>query len=108
MEMVTMLGLEWQWLLCGYWNDNGYYVEESSTFKVLIPLLLKKDKFHVQPSTPSVFSIPPYYCLLSFCCSLSIFLSFCSFCLFFTIVGVVWMCFHCWLSLDHFQIKTLH
>ncbi len=24
--MVTMLGLEWQWLLCGYWNVNGYYV----------------------------------------------------------------------------------
>ncbi len=21
-----MLGLEWQWLLCGYWNVNGYYV----------------------------------------------------------------------------------
>jgi hypothetical protein len=73
----------------------------------LIPLLFKKDKLDVQPSTPSVFSIPPYYCLLSFCCSLSIFLSFCSF-LFFTILGVVWMCFYYWLSLDHFQIKTLH
>jgi hypothetical protein len=76
MAMVTMLGLEWQWLLCGYWNGNGYYVEESSTFKVLIPLLFKKDKFDVQPSTPSVFSIPP---IIVYCHFVVLCLYFCLF-----------------------------